>query len=58
VVAKAIGDHQAVAIGQGADGGQVGLEATRKQQHPFPVEPASQLLFQGTVQGAAARHQP
>ena len=39
VVDEAVGEHQAVAIGQGADGGDVGLKATGEEQHPLAAQP-------------------
>ena len=46
VVDQAIGQHQAVAIGEGADGGQVGLEAAGEEQHPLAPQPGGQGLLQ------------
>ena len=57
VVAETIGQHQAVAVGQGRDGGHVGLEAAGKQQHLFPPQPPAQLLTQGLVNRPQARDQ-
>ena len=46
MVDQAIGQHQAVAIGEGADGGQVGLEAAGEEQHPLAPQPGGQGLLQ------------
>jgi hypothetical protein len=45
MVAVAIGQHQGVAIGEGHQGGEVGLEATGEQQHLVAAQPLGQLLL-------------
>ena len=58
VVNEPIGEHQAVAIRQGADGRQIGLEAAGEEQHPCSTEPCRQGLLQLGVPRPAARYQP
>lgn len=58
VVDQPVGKHQAVAIGQGQHGRQVGLKAAGKQQHPLPPQPGRQGPLKGLVPRPAAAHQP
>jgi len=57
VVDEPVGQHEAVAVGQGADGGQVRLEAAGEHQHGLPSQPDGQGLLEQLVHGPAAAHQ-
>ena len=57
MVDQPVGHHEAVAVGQGADGGQVRLEAAGEQQHRLPSQPGGQGLLKLLVHGPAAAHQ-
>ncbi len=53
-----VGEHQAVAIGQGSHRSDVGLEAAGKEQHPLAPQPFSKPRLQLPVHRPAAAHQP
>ena len=58
MVDQAIGQHQAVAVGQGGHGGDICLEAAGEKQHPPAPQPAGQGLLQLGVLRPGATHQP
>jgi len=53
-----VGDHQAVAVGQGQHRRQVGLEAAGEQQRPVSPQPGRQLRLQLHVHRPGAGDQP
>lgn len=57
VVDEPIGQHQGVAFRQGRHGGEVGLEAAGKEQHPLAAEPGGQGGLQLLVDGPGAGDQ-
>ena len=57
VMDQPIGEHKGVAIGQGLNRRQVGLEATGKQQHTLALKPCSQRGFELLMHAAPTAHQ-
>ena len=58
VVDQAVGEHQAVAIGQGGYRRQVGLKAAGEEQHLLALQPGGQGGFQLLMHAAPTAHQP
>ncbi len=58
VVDQPVGDHLAVAVGQGQHRGQVGLKAAGEEQHPLAPQPLGEGRLEADVAGARAAHQP
>ena len=57
VVDQPIGQHNAVAIHQGENRRQVGLEAAGEKQHPLAAQPGCQVFLKGGMHGPATRDQ-
>ncbi len=57
VVDQPVGEHQAMAIGQGRYRSDVGLEAAGKEQHPLAPQPGGQPRLELPVHRPAAAHQ-
>ncbi len=58
VVNQPIRQDGAASVRQGADSGDVGLEAAWEQQHPIAAEPVGQGLLKVVMAGSAAGDQP
>lgn len=57
VVDQAVGDHLAVAVGQGQHRGQVGLKAAGEEQHPLAPKPLGQGRLELVMAWSRAAHQ-